>query len=71
MVAIRSGVRYLISTMPSGSSTPPAAPGSAYISTYIHAMCCCTLRLCEETKNVMSFTLYGMHHDMHDAICPC
>lgn len=30
---IRSGVRNLISTMPSGSSTPPLALPSAYIST--------------------------------------
>ena len=42
MVASRSGVRYLISTMPSGSSTPPEAAGSAYISTCTHP---CTVSL--------------------------
>lgn len=36
MALMRSGVRNLISTMPSGSRTPPRAPGSAYISTCIH-----------------------------------
>ena len=38
IVACRSGVRYLISTMPSGSRTPPDAAGSAYISTCINAL---------------------------------
>ena len=35
MAARSSGARNLISTMPSGSSTPPRAPVSAYISTCV------------------------------------
>mmetsp|Transcript_34950 Transcript_34950/g.103537 ORF Transcript_34950/g.103537 Transcript_34950/m.103537 type:complete len:535 (-) Transcript_34950:1290-2894(-) len=37
-----SGLRNLISTMPSGSSTPPLAVGSAYISTHVALICVST-----------------------------
>jgi hypothetical protein len=53
-----SGARNLISTMPSGSSTPPRAPVSAYISTCGQVQHTVTLPVCHQLGSLVT----GGHH---------